>query len=362
MAFIVFSTIAAAILNIQAASAPARESAPARSAEGARVWMESGVVKSSDREDSAPRPVRTLRADLPLFAGLRRGVDAFFSLSATKVVNPSAKKEEFGGADEDADRIFINNTKADSGFINNIALDERRELSLGLAELQQFGAIQWFFMIQGGAPPASKPASGDPSKRMIQERIGSNYPMAPGGARLDVYYLPDAAVASEALPAGGGLSLAGAGDKPRRFMRGHRFEPGSGTIVCIRYLDPSGGSLRISIALPKAAQGRFPLPMKGVAVAATELSPDPETGRVAERLNGNITFNIRETGVALLRLELDISMRAVGSRDPRRLLVFGDFDAVPMTVAELTPWLGKFNQGRPVIETFANPGEETTNK
>jgi hypothetical protein len=49
-------------------------------------------------------------------------------------------------------------------------------------------------------------------------------------------------------------------------------------------------------------------------------------------------------------------MRRIGARDPERLLVFGEFDCVPMPIEELTPWLGRYLGGKPSLATFAVPG------
>lgn len=186
-------------------------------------------------------------------------------------------------------------------------------------------------------------------------RQASAYAMTGRGARLDAYYVLDAGVASELLPSGDGLSIAGGGDRPRRFMRGHRFEAGSGMVASIRYADPRGGSLRISVGLPSAKNATYSFPSKEVSLAVTELAPDLSFGRVMERAAGTVRFETRGAGSGRLHLDLDITLRTVGVRDPQRLIVAGVFTCVPVSLAELTPWLGSFRKGRPVLEEFAFP-------
>ncbi|MFN0206750.1 MAG: hypothetical protein ACKVS6_10620 [Planctomycetota bacterium] len=186
-------------------------------------------------------------------------------------------------------------------------------------------------------------------------RRGSVYPISSEGHRLDAFFIRDAKVASEALPSGEGLSIAGAGDRPRRFMRGHRYQNGAGTIVGIRYADPFGGTLKISIELPKDAKGEYSLPAKDANLYVTELSPDLKVGRISERITGNIQFQPKAEGGATLQIALDVELRRIGAREPQRLILFGEYACVSVSVAELTPWLGMFTTGRPVLESFAMP-------
>ena len=199
-------------------------------------------------------------------------------------------------------------------------------------------------------PPEEEPLPPLPVRR------GSVYPISTEGHRLDAYFLRDAAVASELLPSLDNFSIAGAGDRPRRFMRGHRFLEGDGTIVGIRYSDPDGNTLHLSIALPKNPAGAMALPGKGVSVAITELSANLEIGRISERVGGSLEF-VHDSRGATLRLALDADLRRVGARDPERILVFGEFRCVALALDELTPWLGRYVGGRPILETFAQPGE-----
>ncbi|MBI3820181.1 MAG: hypothetical protein HY286_15915 [Planctomycetes bacterium] len=247
--------------------------------------------------------------------------------------------------------IDVNGERAEAGSLNIMNLDRRSALALGRAEMQRSELLRWFVYLERG----KRADSGAASRPMTTERIGSVFPIGDDGSRFDAYYVRDARVASEALLSGNGLSIAGAGDRPRRFMRGHRFEAGNGIVASVRFADANGGSIRISVGLPDNKPGRIALPAKGVSVAITELSPDLSVGRVAERVSGNVAFSTRGAGDAILHLELDVALRQVGGHEPQRLLVRGDFPVVPVLLEELTPWLGKFNIGRPVLETFAFP-------
>lgn len=187
-------------------------------------------------------------------------------------------------------------------------------------------------------------------------RRASVYPRGESEERLDVYFIRDAAVASESLPSADNFSIAGAGDRPRRFMRGHRFTYGDRTVIALRYADPHGGSLRLSIEVPARRFGTFELPGTAANAAVTELPEDPEAGRITESIRGRFRFEEASDSGATLELCLDVRLRRVGARDPERLLVFGEFFCTPVPIDELTPWLGRTLAGRPLLDAFALPG------
>jgi hypothetical protein len=247
-------------------------------------------------------------------------------------------------------RIACGHWTSPRAFALPVLLDDRTMLLLARATVEDGPDLRFFGIANSEAKAPPKSSDG----RRPPLRSVSEYAVTPDGHRLDAFFVRDAVPASEALPSGNGLSIAGAGDRPRRFMRGHRLEQGLGTVYAIRYADPSGGALKITIALPPDAKGEFAIPSKRVAAAITELSPDLAVGRVVERLAGSIVVR-PEPGRSTLQLALDADLRRVGAREPQRLIVFGEFQCVPLALASLTPWLGKFTAGRPVLESFATP-------
>ena len=205
------------------------------------------------------------------------------------------------------------------------------------------------------APRKGRP--GEAPERLASLRLASAYPAPSEGGQLDAFVVENAQVASEAPFTDQGVSIAGAGDRPRRFMRGHRFEAGRQRVASVRYVDPNGGSLRVSVSWAPGRPGPRLATSADVAVAVTEIAPDLETGRTLDGVSGAVDLIPIASGGARLRLSLDARLRLVGGRDPQRCWIVGDFDCVPLALDALTPWLGKFHKGRPVLETFAVPGE-----
>jgi len=241
---------------------------------------------------------------------------------------------------------------ATTGFVRSWLLDRDTALVLAAAEMRNNDEPS--LRLFGVARRSSSTSRETPSRR----RRASVYPVPTDGPQLDAYWVHDCDVASESLPSGEGMSIAGAGDRPRRFFRGHRFRAGAGMVASVRCFDPAGGSFRVSVALPAKTSGAVAIPSKTVLVAVTELGPDGD-GRIQENAVGEVALDRRADGTARLHLALDVRLRSVGGeRERQRVLVFGDFDAVGLEVGELTPWLGRFHEGRPLLEPFAAPGDD----
>lgn len=326
-------------ISIVAFALPRDEAAASQPANLKKVWF----ADAPAIEGSASR--RAVHAEFPFYFSQEGRVRHLLTIDAAGPIDlPRAVGD---GAD-----IQIHNISPESGFVKSIDLGGGDALFVGSAKMQSCDLLRWFLLANPKQAPKKIAKN---SSAIIHERLGSIYPLAADGSRLDAYFVRDAKPSGELLPSGEGLSIAGAGDRPRRFMKGHRFEAGDGIVASVRFADGSGGSLRISAVFPARANGHFAVPSKGISVAVNELSPDLEIGRVSERVNGNIAFLPKEDGSAILHLELDAALRRVGVKDPQRLVVFGDFHCVGVALGELTPWLGKFNIGRPVLETFAFP-------
>ncbi len=311
-------------------------------------------------EDVAPTPpepgeaehrVRRFRGELAAPRGSRLGGAPFLAVHGLGAVEEAALAIGKGDA-----RLELSGSTATAGFVRSVLLAPGAALLMAQGEgiasaRERDGAVARLFGVAARAG-----ADGDATPRP-SVRAASVFPISPQGDRLDVYWIRDAQVASESLPSGEGLSLAGAGDKPRRFMKGQRFEAGEGRIASLRYLDPSGGSLRVSIALPSGADGPVAVPARGASVAVTELAPDLSFGRVAESVHGWIQLDVSAAGLARLRLSLEARLRRVGADDPQTLHLFGDLDCVQLSVEQLTPWLGRHSKSRPILEDFAFPTE-----
>ncbi|MBL8693706.1 MAG: hypothetical protein JNJ88_06365 [Planctomycetes bacterium] len=236
------------------------------------------------------------------------------------------------------------------GFVRSALLGPDAALVMAIGERERGSAFRIFGM-------ARRKGADQPLRASAVSRSASRYALSEEGDRLDAYWIPDAEIATESSPTVEGM-VFGAGDRPRRFMRGHRFRPGTGKIAALRYLSPDGGSLRLSIAIPADAKEELRFPIKGASAWVTEIAPDLEHGRVTQTVGGKIWFATEASGGATLRLALSIDLKGVGTRDEQRIHLFGEFRLVPVSVENLTPWLGKHREGRPVLESFARPGTE----